>query len=131
MPYWIIHFFSLHFVLKKIIFVSFRLISFDFILSDNFIYKGNFSWLSDSQSHFWLSRLGKKIMITVAKHMIVLVIIRSSALGFRIKLKGRRCTWLKKQKKSFKGRAKLQSRWTTFSVSFFKGNYRLWLFFLG
>jgi hypothetical protein len=46
-------------------------------LSDNFIYKGNFSWLSDSQSHFWLSRLGKQIMITVAKHMIILVIIRS------------------------------------------------------
>ena len=46
-------------------------------LSDNFIYKGNFSWLSDSQSHFWISRLGKKIIITVAKHMIILVIIRS------------------------------------------------------
>jgi hypothetical protein len=28
-------------------------------LSDNFIYRDNFSWLSDSQSHFWLSRLGK------------------------------------------------------------------------
>ena len=23
-------------------------------LSDNFIYRGNFSWLSDSQSNFWL-----------------------------------------------------------------------------
>jgi hypothetical protein len=28
MPYWIFHFFSLHFVLEKIRFVSFRLISF-------------------------------------------------------------------------------------------------------
>jgi hypothetical protein len=36
-----------------------------------------------------------------------------------------------KAKKSFKGRVKLQSCWTTFSVSFFKGNYRPWLFPLG
>jgi hypothetical protein len=30
-------------------------------LSDNFIYRGNFSWLSDSQSFLiiWVSRLGK------------------------------------------------------------------------
>jgi hypothetical protein len=31
MPYWIFHFFSLHFVLEKIHFVSFRFVSFRFV----------------------------------------------------------------------------------------------------
>ena len=53
-------------------------------LSDDFIYRGNFSWLSDSQSHFWLFgiALREKLMITVTKHVIILVIIRSLATPY-------------------------------------------------
>jgi hypothetical protein len=73
----------------------------------------------------------ENLMITVAilDLRFTITLVKRSP-GELIKLKDWRCTWLKKLKIVHRA-CEIAKRWTTLAVSFFKGNYHLWLFSVG